>query len=343
MKRSEKRNALDNFITSKKVKISESEPCSSSAAIIPSASKLQQRTLAETLELKQIWDINNSKAQKIHYKIAEMIALDCQPISVVEDIGFNRLLKQMCPNYNIPSRKFFSEKIIPSINKSLKEKVNKIIMESENISLTTDIWTNNANSSFISLTGHCIDSTFNRNDVILRVKPFPGSHTGRHICETIQEVFDEYQIPDYKIHLIARDNGTNMVKGIEETGYNSLSCFLHTLQLAIHDAVFNQRTVKDVISNCKKICTHFNHSQIANRKLEELQETHNLPKHKLLQDVPTRWNSTYMMLEHIFEQKTALSSYCVETADMPVFDANKWAMIGKLSKILKVFNTTTVT
>ena len=47
--------------------------------------------------------------------------------------------------------------------------------------------------------------------------PFSGSHTAIHITNMINEVVQDFDIPDYKIHLITRDNGANIVKGIEGT------------------------------------------------------------------------------------------------------------------------------
>ena len=40
-------------------------------------------------------------------------------------------------------------------------------------------------------------------------------------------------------------------------------------------------------------------------RLTELQEQLSLPKHKLLSDCPTRWNSIYYMLAQLLEQKPA--------------------------------------
>jgi len=39
--------------------------------------------------------------------IAEMMALDCQSYSLVEDQGFVRLLNHLQPRYQLPSQKFF--------------------------------------------------------------------------------------------------------------------------------------------------------------------------------------------------------------------------------------------
>ena len=58
-------------------------------------------TIEQTLFLKQIWDINSSKAIEIHQSIAEIITVDGQPFSVVDDTGFNRLMKCVKPNYEL--------------------------------------------------------------------------------------------------------------------------------------------------------------------------------------------------------------------------------------------------
>ena len=40
-----------------------------------------------------MWDINDLKAERIHRKITEMMALDYQPLSVINDVGFTSLLQ----------------------------------------------------------------------------------------------------------------------------------------------------------------------------------------------------------------------------------------------------------
>ena len=40
-----------------------------------------------------MWDINDPKVKHIYREIAEMMALDYQPLSVVNDLGFTSLLQ----------------------------------------------------------------------------------------------------------------------------------------------------------------------------------------------------------------------------------------------------------
>lgn len=157
----------------------------------------------------------------------------------------------------------------------------------------------------------------------------------------IQDIVNDYKIPLYKIHMIVHDNTANMVKGVSYTGFNSLSCFLHTSQLVIRESIFEQRMIKDIISKCRKITEHFSHSSLAYTKLEQLQEQHSLPKHKLIQDVATQWNSTYFMLERLSEQKNAIANYCAQIPNLPVFDATQWRLVRKCSYVLKIFHQAT--
>ena len=240
----------------------------------------------------KIWDINSPRAQAVTYAIAEMIVVDNQPLSLVENIGFQRLLKLLKPQYQVPSRKYVTEKILPSIHSKMRNELEKQIQQTKFLSFTTDIWTSNSDVSFLSFTAHSISDDFIPQQCVLRVKLVPGSHTAEFITQNIHEILEEYNIPKFKVHAISSDNAANMLKGIYDTYIDSLPCFWHTLQLVINDCIFNQRSVSSIMTNCRKIVGHFSYSPLAHSKLSILQDRYDLPKHKLIQDVSTRWNST---------------------------------------------------
>lgn len=69
-----------------------------------------------------------------------------------------------------------------------------------------------------------------------------------------------------------------------------------------------------IITKCKKIVGAFKHSEILNAKLRKTQCELNLEKKiKLKQDVVTRWNSTFDMLESIILNKEALITLCKDS------------------------------
>lgn len=59
----------------------------------------KQPTIEDVFQLRNICDTNDSKDKRVHMYIGEMIAMDIQPFSIVENIYFARLMNQICPNY----------------------------------------------------------------------------------------------------------------------------------------------------------------------------------------------------------------------------------------------------
>jgi len=42
-----------------------------------------------------------------------------------------------------------------------------------------------------------------------------------------------------------------------------VGCFIHTLQLVIHDCIFKNRDFVEILGKCRKIVGHFSHSSLA--------------------------------------------------------------------------------
>jgi len=61
---------------------------------------------------------DSPRAKLITQKITEMIALDIQPLSIVEDHGLKNLLAVTEERCQIPSRKTFVDKLIPEMYES---------------------------------------------------------------------------------------------------------------------------------------------------------------------------------------------------------------------------------
>jgi len=72
---------------------------------------------------------NHPTARKITQTIAEMIALDNQPFSMVDDIGFIHVMKVLEPRYIIPSRRNFAEVAIPDTFGQVKEAMGNFLAE----------------------------------------------------------------------------------------------------------------------------------------------------------------------------------------------------------------------
>ncbi|CAG4954922.1 unnamed protein product [Parnassius apollo] len=304
---------------------------------------LKQPSLEDMLEKKKLWDINDSRAKRCHYLIGEMIAVDNEPFSIVEShVGFRRFVNNILPQYEIPSRIYFSENVIPDIYNKVVNNIKSRLAPVNHISFTTDMWTCQTNKTcFLSCTAHWLEESYMLGHAVLDIKVFPESHTAENIKKSLLDSVSDWNIPATKVRAVVHDNAANITKGVKDANFPSFRCFIHTLQLVINDAIDANTSVKETISAARRIVTHFNHSGY--NKLHEIQEELGLPKKKLHQDVITRWNSTYYLLERIIEQRRAISVYFAESRNLNFenLSSDQWEIVLQLIILLKPFEEVT--
>ncbi|XP_053285395.1 zinc finger BED domain-containing protein 4-like [Pleuronectes platessa] len=166
---------------------------------------------------------------------------------------------------------------------------------------------------------------------------FTGSHAANFISETFEKMFETWKIPKSKVHVVVRDNARNMAKAMKDSKLNSFGCTAHSLQLVIHDGVLTQPSVEKALAICRKIVGHSKHSPLAYSRLQAVQTK----VKRLQQDVPTRWNSTFLMMESLLEQKHALATYAADH-DLPAnLTAQHWGIIENLINLLSPFEQLT--
>jgi hypothetical protein len=92
----------------------------------------QSQSIEDCLARKTLFDADDPRQIAITRLIAEMIARDCQPFSIVEDDGFCKLLTTMEPRFKMPSRSHLSRTLIPQMYCEVREKmqsqVNKLVL-----------------------------------------------------------------------------------------------------------------------------------------------------------------------------------------------------------------------
>ncbi|KAK9886011.1 hypothetical protein WA026_014797 [Henosepilachna vigintioctopunctata] len=173
------------------------------------------------------------------------------------------------------------------------------------------------------------------------MKPFHSSHSGTNIAKELNAITEIWKIPKSKIHLLVHDSGANMIKGVRDAGYDSGRYFIHSLQRAIDESLQSQPEVLQMVAAARRIVTHFNHSGLAEQKLESIQQELNLPNHQLVQDVSTRWNSTYYLMERLLELKRAVSLYITDHETLNNQTYAQWELMEQCIKLLKPFEEIT--
>ncbi|XP_060768344.1 zinc finger BED domain-containing protein 4-like [Neoarius graeffei] len=292
-----------------------------------------------------MFDTSVEKSNATTRKIMEYMALDDQPFSVVQDKGFVNLIKHLSPRYKLPSRRYFSDTALPELFEKVSSHIRKLLNATKSpISFTTDIWTSNVSlMSMLSLTAQWLDDEFELHQVLLYCEECPGSHTADNLRAKFEKMMAEWNIDKKRVHVVLRDNARNMTKALDDCNFASLPCMAHTLQLAVNEGLQSQRAITDAVATGRRIVTHFKHSPLAYSKLHVIQEELGQPKKRLQQDVPTRWNSTFYMLQSLLEQKRALSLYATEHELPTIFTTHQWELIENVLSILQPFEELTKT
>ena len=236
-----------------------------------------------------------SDKNKIDEAIMKLFIWDLQPFTVVEDRGFRNLMNTCAPSYQIPSRKYFANTLLPAYYETkvneMKESIKK---DAPSVCLTTDTWSSSTNETFNAITAHYINQDFEMKHILLDCSVIKINKTSQNLADEILRIINEWDLSG-KISIVITDNAINITSAIQSIlKWKHFGCYAHTLNLIVQDSLL---IVNDIIKKVKTIVTFFKRSNIAHLKITKYQEQIGVqqPK-KLLQDV-TRWNSVYYMLK----------------------------------------------
>ena len=141
---------------------------------------------------------------------------------------------------------------------------------------------------------------------------------------------------------IVRDNGANLVAGLRNANLSNIPCLPHTLELVIDDGVLAQPCVVNLLAPSRRLVGNFKRSNVNLHGLGRIQDQLNLKKHRLIQDEPTRWNTSYYMLERLIEQRQIICTAETECQVNSELTNQQWQLAEKVVKVLKPFEEATV-
>ena len=101
--------------------------------------------------------------------------------------------------------------------------------------------------------------------------------------------------------IIVTDNASNITKDVADSDFHNVGCYLHTMQLAINRAIYEQKGVGKIIKKCRAIVSHVHKSTVAKNEIKNICKDINITSKQLIHDILTRWNSTLHMLASVFK------------------------------------------
>ena len=167
--------------------------------------------------------------------------------------------------------------------------------------------------SFATYTVHFIDSEWSLQSYVLATRVMDGRHTAVNIAQHLCTVVKEF-LPLDKICGAVHDEAANMVAAgrqlHDDLGYESLVCAAHMLQTCLRHSFDSSQQIQKLLSHARKLVGHFHHSALATDALCACQIAHTDASSsveqrpvKVIQDVSTRWNSVFYMLQRLVKLK----------------------------------------
>ncbi|KAJ4926347.1 hypothetical protein JOQ06_008525 [Pogonophryne albipinna] len=278
---------------------------------------------------------------KVDQALVKMIATDFQPFTIVEDRGFRAYTAALDPSYVLPSRGTISKRMLPNLFEKVRAELQEQIRTAPAVCLTTDCWTSNTTTSYMSVTCHYI-TDFKLRSNLLDCFVVAESHTSQNLAQELSRVAKEWGIQD-KIAACVTDNASNIVKAVNDIlKWNHVRCFAHLLNLTVRSSV-HQTEIQALILKVKSIAEYVRRSTVASAKLREMQLQMGQVQLRMKQDVATRWNSTYFMMQRAIEIKEPLvSTMALLNPLLPALTPEEWDITKEVCDILKPFEEVTV-
>ncbi|XP_019166950.1 PREDICTED: zinc finger BED domain-containing protein RICESLEEPER 2-like [Ipomoea nil] len=293
----------------------------------------------------------------IRRALAEMIILDELPFRIVEGQGFRKFVLVCCPRFKIPSRWTISRDIFKIFSDERVNLKKFFRTSSQRVSITTDTWTSVQRINYMCITAHFIDSEWKLQKKIISFVPI-YSHKGESIAKALESCLLDWGLKS--VFSVTVDNASSndtalgfLKKKLGSWGctavrckYLHMRCIAHILNLVVQDGL------KECDNSVKKVRDAVRYVRSSPARLQKFKSLADLigveAKNSLCLDVPTRWNSTYMMLntallfQKVFESYDDHDSSFKSDLGGSVPDFLDWESIQSLVMILKYFYEMTV-
>jgi len=297
--------------------------------------------------------------------LCRMVIVDELPFSFVEKEGFRNFMKVAQPCFHIPSRTTVTRDCFALFNVE-KNKLMKFLKgTSQRVSLTTDTWTSIQKINYMCITTHWIDSEWIMHKRIINFSPIT-SHKGEDMARCIIDYLREWGLQ--KIFTVTVDNASSndvtvekLSDKLDDWGTNSMNgqhlhmrCMTHIVNLIVKDGL-KESSIS--IARVRCVVRYIRQSPARLRKFQECCESENIVKKSLCLDVPTRWNSTYLMLSRAIEYERAIKEYSDRDTGLSrylMFDAisdgkpvgiltrTDWDEVKRIAQFLEIFYNLTL-
>jgi len=241
------------------------------------------------------------------------------------------------------------------------------------VCLTSDIWSGNAKEDYLSVVAHYINPDWQLEKRVLGLVLIDVSHSGQNIAERVISVLADYGLTE-KVFAVTLDNASSNVSamrtlrpvlskylGIEvppdndrndrnetdnavSTLFMHQRCACHIINLIVKEAL---NALQPLIETFRTAISFLNSSNQRIAAYKSYCIATGVRPRKFQLDMEVRWNSTYLMLKHLFPHQTTFTTFMHahyprgEGGQLLLTDEH-WAVGQKVFKFLELFYDATV-
>ena len=187
---SQKNHHPMEYANLKEISVASSKPSRSSHQ--PSSSS--QPTIMTIMEKVKPYNRDGKKWQDLTDSITFFLCKDMLLIYTGEKTGFQRMLKCFDSQYQLPSRKYFSETAIPKLYNEVKERVVADLSQVKHFAATTDMWSSETGQPLLSYTVHFIDNEWKLRTYCLQALYLPVDHTASNIADALLATLENWNL-----------------------------------------------------------------------------------------------------------------------------------------------------
>ncbi|KAJ5764738.1 hypothetical protein N7520_004297 [Penicillium odoratum] len=310
--------------------------------------------------------------------ILDFISTAHLPFRIVEHTQFKDLveiIQQAHSKIDIPSARSI-RRYLESAVRSDQKGVLKRLPDGSRLSLALDCWTSPFQQAFMAITGYFLDQDWNYCEVLLGFEHLHGSHTGENLSKTVIQLLTDHGITD-RVLSVTTDNATNnntLMMNIQETIQSQsqsdtlifrVPCIAHVIQLSLNELLgklkvtppnkeielewsderthsfqtkrsSSTRQIADTLKKIRGLAVFINASPQRREAFMALQTKE--PRLVPVQDVQTRWNSTFIMLNRAKRLQPFYDQYCIDHQYLHFkLDQEEWRQIEYLLLLTKPF------
>ncbi|XP_019153680.1 PREDICTED: zinc finger BED domain-containing protein RICESLEEPER 2-like [Ipomoea nil] len=295
--------------------------------------------------------------ETIRRALVEMIIIDELPFIFVEGQGFRRFIAVACPRFKILSRWTISRDINVIYE---EEKLNLKCLfrgNTQRVSITTDSWTSIQRINYMVVTAHFIDEEWKLHKKIISFVPVT-SHKGEYIAKALESCLIEWGLRNVFTVTVDNASSNDVALGFlkrkvlswgsstVKSKYLHMRCIAHILNLVVQDGL---KQCDIAVKRVREVVRYVRSSPSRLKKFRDLAEYSGIEqKTSLCLDVPTRWNSTYLMLQSALIYQKVFDDY--EYSDNSfksdlgdsIPTSLDWESVNNLVKLLKCFYEMTI-